>query len=769
MIDQLEQNLIEGKKEILSELKLRKSQYITESIPNKKELLQKYLSEQWEVDREFKTKTRLRKLKNNQLYFIDKVWSLFASLGFEVLNKNQVIDIPYNRKEPLLTQPFDILAKDSESIILIKTESSIKNNKSKFKEYLESIKSNIEGIRKTLRALFPDSQLKFKFVLATENYALTEEDSSILDKINGVYFDEDSIEYYLKMFNQIGLAARYQLLGTLFYDQEIPEMDNKVPAIRGKMGGHTYYSFSIEPEKLLKIAYVLHRNKANTNMMPTYQRIIQKSRLESIHKFIEEEKGYFPNSIIISLDSGKKKKLEFSVANTQVKSSIADIGILHLPNRYRSAFIIDGQHRLYGYTDTSYKDTNTIPVVAFLDLDRNEQVKLFMQINENQKSVSKNLRNTLNADLLWTSENYLEQMTALRSRIAILLGEDRRSALLGKVSIGEDKRIITTQQIDIALKKSNFLGKVTKTKIEKRSIFYKGNLDLAYEKLSEFFILAFEFLKERLEDQWDRQDGIIVINKGVFALIALLSDIVDYLVLKNEISERDTAKNIFEKIKQYLEPVILFYQHVDDDTANNLRTAYGTGGDVKYWRTLQLAVKKSFSEFNPEGLEEYLKKEEKEYNTRAFEYIRDLETHFKKDFKEKLEEHYGGSWFKKGVPAKIGDNATLLMLQKNREIENEEDEVTEWDCINIIAYREIALDNWQNIFEPYYTRPHEKKRGNKKDKTSWMVTLERLRNQNVHSYYVTEEEYYFLEELHDWLIKGKEDVYEEHRSMIVVE
>ena len=125
MIDQLEQKLIGGK-EIQSELKLRKSQYITESIPNKQELLQQYLSEGWEIDREFKTKTRLRKLKNNQLYFIDKVWSMFASLGFEVLNKNQTIDIPYNRKEPSLIQPFDILAKDSESIILIKAESSIK-------------------------------------------------------------------------------------------------------------------------------------------------------------------------------------------------------------------------------------------------------------------------------------------------------------------------------------------------------------------------------------------------------------------------------------------------------------------------------------------------------------------------------------------------------------------------------------------------------------------------------------------------------------------
>ena len=53
-------------------------------------------------------------------------------------------------------------------------------------------------------------------------------------------------------------------------------MEDKVPAIQGEMGGHKYYSFSIEPERLLKIGYVLHRNEANKNMMPTYQRLIKK-------------------------------------------------------------------------------------------------------------------------------------------------------------------------------------------------------------------------------------------------------------------------------------------------------------------------------------------------------------------------------------------------------------------------------------------------------------------------------------------------------------
>ena len=67
-------------------------------------------------------------------------------------------------------------------------------------------------------------------------------------------------------------------------------------------------------------------------MMPTYQRIIQKGRLDAINKFLEEDKGYFPNSIIISIDSGKKKKLEFQ-ESINICSTIADVGFLYLPKR----------------------------------------------------------------------------------------------------------------------------------------------------------------------------------------------------------------------------------------------------------------------------------------------------------------------------------------------------------------------------------------------------------------------------------------------------
>ena len=56
------------------------------------------------------------------------------------------------------------------------------------------------------------------------------------------------------------------------------------------MGGHTYYSFSIEPEKLLKIGYVLHKlqnkaAKANFSVAKAEYQLL----CEAYERFIEND------------------------------------------------------------------------------------------------------------------------------------------------------------------------------------------------------------------------------------------------------------------------------------------------------------------------------------------------------------------------------------------------------------------------------------------------------------------------------------------------
>jgi DNA sulfur modification protein DndB len=739
-----------GESEIKKLIKLKRKDSLSESInPTEKD---KYLSDGWSIEKEFKNSIRVVKPKPFDLAFEDEIWSLFALMGYRFLNKDRKFNLPYDKNNPSQTKQIDVFAKDDETILIVECKTSETNKRGDFKKELESYTGILDGLRKTLFALFPNSKFKFKFILATKNLSISEDDLIRLEKINGLHLNDENIDYFFQLFSQIGPASRYQFLGNIFEGQDIPEMENKIPAVRGKMGGHTYYSFATEPEKLLKIGYVLHRNKANVNMMPTYQRLIKKSRLKSVSEFIENG-GYFPNSVVISIDA---KNCNFDPANTQVSSTISDVGILHLPKKYKSAYIIDGQHRLYGYSNSDYKNKNTIPVVAFVNLSRDEQVQLFMQINENQKSVPKSLRETLNADLKWTSELLSEQFDALSSRIAIFLGEDRNSALFDKIYIGEDVRDLTQNNIKLALKRGSFFGKANKTKIDELGLIYTGDIDLAFDKLKQILLIYFDYLFENLDREWkNEKESIVLSNNGIYGLLLVLSDFLKHMHDNNILDVRkSTPKAIVSECKTYIDPIITFLKDLDIDSRLDLKKSYGAGGQTKHWRTFQKVVRDTHNNFNPEGLDEYIIKQEKQNNDRAFAIIRDIETFFKRDYRGKLESFFGKRWFEKGVPPKIADKAIVDALTKNRNIDDENNEVEHWDCLNIIAYREIALKNWQTIFEKDYTKPGEEKiSGGKEEKTKWMVKLEHLRNQNFHSYYVTNEELNFLEELNDWLIK----------------
>lgn len=732
--------------------------YIFESVDPK--LLEKYLSDGWEIDKKFRTKVRIRKEKTYDVAFEDEVWALFAKLGFLKLNKERNIKVPFE-DDFSATQTFDIFAADGETILLITCKSSAEIKRANLKDAIETLGTRKEGILKSIRSLFSGTKHKVKFILATKNLILSDPDTERLNNYGILHFDEENLQYYYDLNKHLGVSARFQLLGNLFEGQIIPELQNKIPAIQGRMGGHTYYSFLIEPEKLLKIGYVLHRNRANKKLMPTYQRLIKRARLNSVQQFVEEG-GYFPNSIIIDINTNGKR-IGFDQASPQVDNSNSRIGILHLPKCYRSAFIIDGQHRLYGYANSQYKNTNTVPVVAFIDLARKEQVKLFMQINENQKSVPKNLRNTLNSDLLWNSDFYTDQIKALKLQIAQDLGEDKASPLYDRIIIGENPksplRCITIDTIKNGLDRSNFFGSFSKNTVKQEGTFYRGNNDLTYDTLFPFLNACFDIVKNSMPDEWangDRESGFVFINPGIESLIRVFSDIIDHLVNESKVNPKtDKVEKIMKEVEVLLDPMMKYLNNLTIEKRVEFRKSYGAGLRVKYWRNLQKAIHDVLPNFLPDGMQKYWKDEAKAYNEESFKIIRDLETYLKNDFKNRLLTHYGTAWFKQGVPKPVYDEAISRAASKNYEAEENAPEVDAWDCLNIIDYRKIALHgrNWIEIFEKHYTLPGEEKLSKPKDsKTAWMQKLERIRNQNFHSYSVKVDEYEFLVLLEDWLL-----------------
>lgn len=251
---------------------------------------------------------------------------------------------------------------------------------------------------------------------------------------------------------------------------------------------------------------------------------------------------------------------------------------MHLPKKYKSLYIIDGQHRLYGYADSKFSKTNSIPVVAFLDLKKADQVRLFMEINENQKAVSKNLQNTLNSDLLWDSAVYNERRKAVNLKIAQQLGEDRNSRLFDRIIIGENNKTdtccITIDTIKNGIDKSNFLSTFSKKNdLVEKGTFDKDDNESTYQILYPFLLMYLNYIAEQSSNEWNKGDndnGILSINVGIYSLIKISNDIINYLISKNIRIHDIPLDDLLTEMKLYLEPIILFLNNLDYNEKRSL-------------------------------------------------------------------------------------------------------------------------------------------------------------------------------------------------------
>lgn len=746
-----------------AERRSRKKVFISQKILSSE--LPAYVDLGWEKSKEYKSKKYIgvSKEKSAQEQFEDQVWMLFSNMGFTELNANN-FEMSYDFHDDSLKERISVMAVDDETIVIVVCHAADSLIENSFYDEITSFDNKISGLRK--EALKKYTGRKVKFIWATHNYISNRKDIALLDKLGIAYFSESTIEYYNELAKHLGSCSRYQLLGSLFANQEIKNMDNRIPAIQGKMGGYTYYSFSIEPKKLLKIGYVLHRSEAHQNMMPTYQRIIKKKRLQDVRNFINKG-GYFPNSIIICIDTNGKG-LVFDQSATKVEGTISKIGVLHIPKRYRSAYIIDGQHRLYGYSDSNYASTNSIPVVAFVDLERTEQIKIFMDINENQKAVPKSLRVTLNADMLWDSNDFSEQRQALRSKIAQMLGEESTSPLHSRVVIGESEitpdRCITVEAIQSALKKCHFFDSYgKKNALQKNGTFDCGNNQETCDLFYPFIEKCLLYIRDKSLNEWDKGDrdnGMLTMNRGIQAVIRVINDIVNMLVEKGIIAPKtQDIYDMFSLIEYYLKPLTEYFNELTPEHRKNLRGYFGGGADTRFWRAYQKAIADSRPDFNPDGLTEYWQNESKEYNDDTKTMLNELESKVKMVISSRLEEYYGESWLIKGLPKNIytkakneADEAIYESVANN----GDEIDIPIWNYVSLSDCKQIIINgkNWSLLYEDTFVRPEEEKiSGGKEAKTEWIIRLNTIANKLQNDKYsVPVDEYSFVKIVYDWFM-----------------
>lgn len=754
----MEEHLVSGS-ELISARRERSKSFIYKNVSQK--MVEAMEEEGWEFDKQLKRSIRMRKQKPADEQFENEVWLVFQRLGFFQMNRDRKFKIQYGTNGTNGTsKQIDVFAADDETAIVIECKCAKQpHTPSNFKNTIESMAGTREGIIRQINTSQGSKvKKKVKFILATKNYDLSETDKSRLQDSQIAHFDEPVLSYFNELSKHLGPASRFQLLGYLLSGNKINGINSKYPAIRGKMGGKEYYAFSMEPEQLLKMSYVLHRSDYNKTELPSYQRIVKKSRLNQVRNFIDNG-GFFPNSIVVNIDTGKNK-LQFDLSKISHDSKISDAGVLHLPSLYRSMYIIDGQHRLYGYSGSEYSTKNSIPVVAFVNLSKAEQVKLFMEINENQKNVSKNLRNTLNADALWHSDKKIDQVKAVSLQLAQRLGEDTNSPLFGKFVFGEDKEgetaYLKMESVAEAIQKSDLLNKYDRRdQLKSNGLIDKGDNPKTLELLFNYITGILGYVKTNAEKEWNKgNNGVLISNPGVYALIRVSGEILKHLKEHDGMNLLNSkADKMVEESKRFLLALCDSVNEMDLTEWSNLKNSYGSGAKPKYQKKFQVIIYNKFREFQPEGIERDSIELNRTYNQYASDILPLLKNRVKIEFENAMNFLYSDNW-EKSLPNQVWRDSNLRLSDINQKKELG-DELRVRDILTLSEYEVTSKDssNWKSAFSTYFTRPEEKKGNMTKEKrTEWLRDLAKLDKKNLDNYDVTVDDFTLLKSLEKWLL-----------------
>lgn len=741
-VDMLKQKMFESDSSLLgAEYRGRKNEYDTLSVPNSH--LEKYLDLGYSIDKEGKTKTRIRKRKPESTFFEDQVWCQFYELGFRILNKDSQLIIKWGEGEHEHKQ-LDVVAVDEkkELAFVVECKAADKPNTKapSFKTEIENLGLRMDGVRKALRQIYGQN-LNVRFIFATKNYRFSADSVDIqrLRDLKVFVYNDNTLAYINSLISNYKYSAIYQFYGLVLKGELINKEKIQIPAIRGKMGGYTYYMFSIEPATLLKTGFVLHRTRSNDSEFPTYQRLLIPKRLKGITEYIDNG-GFFPNSIIINFNNSKHKVL--FEQSSKSADSLSCFGTLNIPNAYGLAYIIDGQHRVYGYAGSDYKDKNTIPVVAFDGMEHAKQLEIFMDINENQKAVSASLRIDLTIDLLWDSDKMEDRLKALRASIAKKLSNDINSPLYNKITVGEDVAELQPKPFTTALSISSLLARIRGNKLTdefvKYSLYDTNELDKAkaMEKSQKTIVDFLEYCYSYVLDKYPEvfNSKFILSNRGTYAFIGLIGSAHQYLISNGNLEKSSPNKDRQYEITKFIEILCDYLQNkIKEEEKAYLKEVYGGGADVKWLRFYQQIIHNEIVEYYPPELIEWQEMQDNTIQDKGRSYGRSIVKQLRNDIIAHLKNLYGEKWELEISPIK---RACIERAEKQKEKYYKEvgDEMElDWkDVMDVSEFKTIIERNWsktnQNIpsfksFEDKYSFDIGEGNHTKAEKTKWLSYL----------------------------------------------
>ena len=717
------------------------------------------MKEGWQVRRKNKNSLALTRDKPKHALLESRVWTLLYRMGFDYLSGDrggQVEISPGDPKSP--KQQVDVVALDQEIALSIECKSFRGPRKDPdFAEKLSKHASIRKEFADSVKKQFPsDSKRLVGSILFTWDIRPTENDLKRAEQQKVRVFNEKDLEYFEVLVKHVGPAARYQLLSEVFRGRRIHGLEIVVPALLTRMGGFTCYSFAIRPEYLLKIAYVAHRAQGKPIDLDAYQRMISRSRLKKIGEYITGD-GIFPTNIVINVE--KEEYLQFDRGRQEGDGAGGTFGWLTLTPAYGSAWIIDGQHRLYAYSGHSRSETSYLNVLAFGALEPTVQTQLFVDINSEQRRVKRSLLVELDSTLKWGSDDESQRIHAIVSKASMCLDDESESPLKERILLADvrrtKKRCVSLTAVASALSKPGFFVVSRKRGFTQHGPFWRDDPTSSLRRTVKVLISWLGTIAENASDWWDlglEEGGGLATNDGVTVCINVLRSVLEHLGPAEKLGILEDS-DLIARLNPYATKLGHSLGRMSLDERVHFRGLRGVEGQTTGTRICQELIRKDFSNFSPEGLEDWMERKKHNTNDQARKLIDNIEKTLQEEILKVLKEEYDAdetAWWFEGVPTNV--------RKKVDDRINEAGGGQREENFDFIHYEAILKKNW-DVFKMTFAFgggiPGKDRGIPGKDKgTAWLRGIATMRNSVSHASrrdYVSFEDLAKLEIYNEWL------------------
>lgn len=731
--------LIGDGKEAASAYRKRKSANIEKTIHPADKAEELELG--WTVLREGKRAVRLKRPKNHDRSLEDRVWCLFYSMGYPVLNADG-FKITFEREDGSIgRKQVDVYAEDGETVVIVECKSRDQRGRRSLQKDIQETISLQSYFRNSIHKRFEGrAKPKIIWVYATSNILWSVQDIERAESGGIRIITENEIQYFETFIRHMGPAGRYQVIGEFLKGQKVPGLSNvKLPAIRGKIGGETFYSFVSTPRDLLKIAFINHQALNHPDGRPAYQRMISSSRVKQIGEFIEKG-GFFPTNILINFSDSPQFDL---ITNKENTDPSIKFGWVTLPSKYRSAWVIDGQHRLYGFSrlDEGFLDQSLF-VLAFEKMAVEKEADLFITINHKQKSVPKSLLVSLLADIRMGDSDPSTALSALASAIIRSLNTDKSSALSRRFAIHgvppEPSQNLTISEAVNGIRRSGLVGRLSGKTLAPGPLSAETD-EKTVERAANVLNVYFEHLRAANPARWEAgRDTFVATNPGLRAHLAVIAEAISYLTHKKSLDfYLMKPTEVAERITAFCKPLFAYLGGAsDDEIRKRFSRKFGEGGVKEYTYELLKVLTEANPDFGPEEFQRWVQQTDSERIDEVNSFLMKLAERLTDYVIDTLKKVHGTHRLPSDEQAfwEIGVESDRIRRNAFEAQQNDKSRRKPKEAyLNIVDLAEIVKqqNNWPH-FEHVFKNPRPSERAGQRYYLGWIQAFNELRNIAAH-------------------------------------